>query len=523
VAFFYVNKRLEKNTKSNLKNKFHKNKIKINLKPPIYLLLIIILLWAFLFLGKEDFDIQESFNVLLAKEIKTNIYQSLEQMITFAHQPLHPIVLNILIRLVEFKDWFFILRSLSVIFSILSIYLTYRFTFKIFKNSFISYAATIFLSVQSIFLFYSRRAEPYAILTFLTLLSYYYFWNIFILGSKNKTRIYCLINIVSFFVHYLTLILILSQILAIFLLRRRNLLAVNIFYFLRTVILFAFFIILWYPAIYLSLINNQFAFLDTWSNEAYLSPKSIILVISTIIKLILGLPTIQISILFFIPLLAVIIRLKKENRIFFYIIISLALCVFLYETSALFFLWKNTGRTYFNIRHLVWLIPFISILYGYGLNLVNTSLKLYKKTILGCFFGLILYWNSYLSSKLFLECTNPSYRKALHYVKNQWQNKDLIVWPIGWIDPSIELASEGIFNYRQEKDRIDDITPNGLLKEAKVYERIWVVAPREVYFSVPHVDLEFLNKYISFFKQNFTQHSAWKGNKISVYLFLTHK
>ncbi len=124
---------------------------------------------------------------------------------------------------------------------------------------------------------------------------------------------------------------------------------------------------------------------------------------------------------------------------------------------------------------------------------------------------------------MFLEYTNPSYRSALRHIKSEWKNKDLMVWPIGWMDPSIELNAEGIFKYNRDEDKIDDMTPTGILKEARAYERIWTIVPREAIFGVPHVDPEFLNKYINFLKQKFIIDSIWQDNKISVYLFLTHK
>lgn len=533
---FYINRYLKNKKHDKLEVNYHNYKLFHKDFILLFILTAVFMIWKTTYLEKESLDIMESFNIGLARELQIDISSALNNMISLPRLPLYTLVLNVVMRFIDFKYYNFFLRFLSVLFGIFTAYLSYHFSFRIFNSKFISYTEFIFLNIHGLFSFYSRRAEPYAMFCFLALLSYYYFWRVFISGEEKKIWRYCLVNITCFLVSYLTLVIIFSQLLTIFILRFRfknyNYSSSPTFlYFIKAMIIFNFIIIVWSPVIYLALFSNTFVFDSvfdkSWGNNFYLNQENIFLIIDNIIKLILGLPLLKIVGYFFILLLPFIIfKLRKENISFYILIVSIAFSVFLFEVLYLTGMWCDIGRFYFNIRHFTWLIPFVAIIYGYGVYncIVMERGKLINKLIGYFSFSLILIWNFYLTNRILLNYINPSYKKALCYIEKGFKKNDWVGWPVNWIGCCIKFNSIWTFNYDSSNfGEIDfgDIEPKDLSEKKLFYERIWVIIPWEDYFGVPHLNYQTLEKYINFLNHNLILETLWKGNKIDVYLFST--
>ena len=271
-------------------------------------------------LGLDEFDSMEGVNSMLAKGIiSEHSLAFLSFSIMFAHQPIYALMLNLIIRLSGLEYFGLLLRSISVFWATLTVYLTYKFSFKILKNKYIAYFSATFLCLHSLFYFYARRVEGYSLFCFLALLSYYYFWNEFIIEENNSLWKYVTASIACLMVHYLTLFIILSQLITMVLLKwNKNILASrSMIRFVKALLIFCFTVILVAPVIYLSTVNNEFLFKNNWfrnnwQNNFYLGRNYLPDIISNLTRLILGSPKGEFFIYLYILIFIIIIyKIRK--------------------------------------------------------------------------------------------------------------------------------------------------------------------------------------------------------------------
>lgn len=97
----------------------------------------------------------------------------------------------------------FFLRLVSLIFGILTIYLTYLLMKRLFNEK-VALLSTLFLSTAPFHIYYSQEYRMYSLLTLLVLLSWYFFW-------QKKWLNYILVSILAIFTHYFAFLAILSQ------------------------------------------------------------------------------------------------------------------------------------------------------------------------------------------------------------------------------------------------------------------------------------------------------------------------
>jgi len=525
IALFYINRRLQR---ENLVTAglLRPSDSKLYRKDFIIfcVLTAIFVIWKTMHLGNNSFDLMESLNIRIAQEFQTNIFSLLDNMIVQSRQPLYLFILNIPIRLLNPEHYNFFLRFISAFFGICTAYLTFHFSLKVFNNKLISYLSFTFLNVHSLFSFYSRRAEPYMLFCFLALLSCYYFWQTFISGGERKIWKYCLVSILCFFTHYLTLVVIFSQFLTMLIVKwgnyRLNFNRPILFLsFIKAFAIFNFFIILWSPVMY-SAIFSGFIFQSAWGNSFYLNQESAALIIDRIIKLVWGLPlTGSFGYLLILVYLYIIFKLRDGKPSFYIFVVSILFSALLFGIHSFLCFWYSTSRLYFNVRHFTWVIPFIVMLYSYGIFLLNRSRSLFRKIIGYTCFSIILIWNIYFTNEMTFSLVNPVYKEALCYIKKDFRENDFVGFPADSIDDPVFINSIGVFG--SEAINFDTLPPMDLSKRKSSYKRIWVVVPWEDYFGVPHLNGETLNRYINFLKANLSLESIWRGNKIDVYLFNT--
>lgn len=101
----------------------------------------------------------------------------------------------------------FFLRLVSLIFGILTIYLTYLLTKRLFNEK-VALLSTLFLSTAPFHIYYSQEYRMYSLLTLLVLLSWYFFW-------QKKWLNYILVSILAIFTHYFAFLAILSQLISV--------------------------------------------------------------------------------------------------------------------------------------------------------------------------------------------------------------------------------------------------------------------------------------------------------------------
>ncbi|MBL7130661.1 MAG: glycosyltransferase family 39 protein [Candidatus Omnitrophica bacterium] len=522
-ALFYINKQLKKKKDSLVKTDRYSKKLFTKDLILLLILTVVFLIWKIIHLGSNSFDLMESLNIRIAQEFQINVFSLLDNMIVQSRQPLYLFILNIPIRLLNPEHYSFFLRFISVFFGICTAYLTFHFSLKVFNNKLISYLSFIFLNVHSLFAFYSRRAEPYALFCFLALLSYYYFWQTFISHEEKKIWKYCLVGILCFFTHYFALVVIFSQFLTMLIVKWRNYrlthsLPFSFLHFIKALVIFNFFIILWSPVMY-SAIFSGFIFQDAWGNSFYLNQESAALVIDRIIKLVWGLPlTGSFGYLLILLYLYIILKLRDGKPSFYIFVVSILFSALLFGIHSFLCFWYSTSRLYFNVRHFTWIIPFIVMLYSYGIFLLNRSRSLFRKIIGYTCFSIILIWNIHLTNEMTFGLVNPAYKEALRYIKKDFRENDFVGFPADLIDDPITINAKGIFDSERY---FDSVPPVDLLQRKLSCKRLWIVIPWEDYFGVPHLNGETLNRYINFLKDTLSLKSVWRSNKIDVYLFNT--
>ncbi len=367
----------------------------------LLILAVLFTAWKILFLGKEDINILESANIgFVLQAIRGNYSSLLDFMINSGHQPLYFILSGIIQSL---NNSYLYLRLISVVLSIFTAFIVFYLCLEIFNNKFIAYLAFIFLNLHAAFSFYSRKADTYIIFCCLELLSCYYFWRVFISHREKKIWKYCLVNIVCFFAHYLSLVVIFSQVMTIFMIKwkYRNLITkFKILQFTKSLVIFNFIFILWFPCFYISFFTPA-SFSSAYDNNLYLPKENIFNTLSNIMKLILGLPvTGLLNYSFILLLLFIIFRTRKNREAFFIFISSVFLSAFLFSSCYIYcYYLRYTNRFYFSLRYLLWIVPFMAIFYAYCIDLSRKQKKLYKKISGYIFFSILCLWNFYLTNK----------------------------------------------------------------------------------------------------------------------------
>ena len=513
----YINKKLNKTGFASDEIK-HDGLLKSQLIGPMLFMLTV----AFLFsinLGLDEFDSMEGVNAMIAKWIisKHSLW-FINFMLMFAHQPLYPLILNLLIRLSGWEHFGVLLRSVSVFWGVLVVYLTYRFSAKIINNKLIVYFTAAFLCAHSLFYFYARRGEGYSFFCFFALLSCYYFWDVFIRGKTSKLWKYIIVNIFCFFIHYLTLFIILSQLIAMVLLKwhRYTLPVKSMTRFIKALIIFCFTVILSAPGIWLSILNNEFLFENNWQNNFYLGKGYFLTIVNNVIRLVLGTPQgtpfIYLYLLIFIIIIS---KIRKYNLPFFTLVIGIFLSGIFYEATFLFTPWKAIGKFYPNFRHLVWMAPFTAMVYGYGVYMLSKQTKFRK--FAGCsILAIPLLWNIHQSYDICFKPQTPAYTKVANFIKTKCQKDDFIGRPVSWIDPFVYGEQKYPYNVKR-----GEINTDNFPEIKSKYKRVWALMAHEDYFGVPHYNPESINNWFKLLNQDLSLVKTWHAYKMDVYLFTT--
>lgn len=525
ISFFLllcVNKPLQKYNSN--KELFRVPVLKIEKKDLILLLIIsaAVLFWKSSHLGYEDLDIQESTNIFSAQEIRTNAGGVINSLLIFAHQPLYPLIYSLFTKWFDLGSCVYIVRFISVIFSLLTAWLAYVFSLKILKDRAASFVAFIAVNTSGLLSMYSRRVEVYSIFCFFSLLSFYYFWNVFISREEKRLWKYWAATCACFFLHYLAVVVVFAQLLVILFLtlkKRGN--AGQFLGFLKVLILFSFPFIAFIPPLCVSFLKKPL-FENAYDNLFFLAPKYLGSLCEETIRLTLGLPpcSFYIFLLLMVLYIFVLFKLSKNNFVFFILINSIGIALLSYG-----FFFHLCGLNimrgiFFNIRHFILFVPFAAMILGYGCVLIRKEQNVLMKITLTAFLLWLLCWNVYLTQKINFKPTSPSYRQALHYIRDRFNEKtDIVAYPSAWLIRLFDLYRSDIFAPGKGENKFENFSPEQILKNKDSFKRIWVIIPREYIFSIPHLNSETLDSYINFLKQNFRLKSSWQGKQIFVYLF----
>jgi uncharacterized membrane protein len=184
------------------------NPLEILKKKPTIILITILLLGLFLrvyCLDCESVWLDEGYSILWAKQEPS---ETIEAVSKDVHPPLYYLILHYWIGL--FGDSEFVIRSLSVIFGFLAIYLIYRVGVLLFDRR-TGILAALILSISVFHIHYSQEIRGYSLMVMLTLLSMYFFINLLKARRPTIQIAYILSSTLLIYTHFFGLFVILTQ------------------------------------------------------------------------------------------------------------------------------------------------------------------------------------------------------------------------------------------------------------------------------------------------------------------------
>lgn len=152
----------------------------------------------------------------------SNYGESLQEVAQYSKETFHPPVYFFIMRFWTFLFGLneFSTRFFSLIFSVLFILSVYYFGKRLFNNRYVALTAALFATISPLQVEYGQEARPYALLAFLALWSFYFFWRFIKLKQNKHLFVLFLINIIGLYTHYDFFVVFLAQLVLIVALKR---------------------------------------------------------------------------------------------------------------------------------------------------------------------------------------------------------------------------------------------------------------------------------------------------------------
>jgi len=144
-------------------------------KNKIILLILVLALGLRLIIINQSLWLDESIGALAVRDFSYSEIIS-KLLVVDNHSPLYYLMLKFWSDIWGYSE--FALRSLSVLFSLISIYFTYKTTQLLTKSRYVWYFSAIFLSVSQFYIYYSQEARMYMPAAAFSVMSVYYFLQI---------------------------------------------------------------------------------------------------------------------------------------------------------------------------------------------------------------------------------------------------------------------------------------------------------------------------------------------------------
>lgn len=409
--------------------------------------------------------------------------------------PFYYYCLSVWIKL--FNDSEFCVRLLSVIFSSLSAGVVFLLANKFF-NKITAIIASFFYLSSNFLYFYSHEARAYSLIALLVLVSSYLFLNF----RENNTLKYIIflgiINFLIVYTHYIAgLVLVFEVLLMFFYFDRKQ--KIN---FLYSVLITTLFIFLRFTKKQVLLI---FAF-NSPGSTFWLKKSELSYLQEVLSEFFFGY-----YLLFpflFLIILASVLSYKYKNKasnlpVVYCLIVGLGSIIVVYLVGI--------KTSIFLDRYLIFAVPFIYILIGYGFSFI-------KNKYIGIIFSLLFF--IYFAFKIDYKTPKPmEYKTAVGFIKHIITDDDLIIVKFS--------AVPSLFCYYYEKDylklqkkKLTD-APNILVckswqdlnVDVRKYKRIIIV---DGYENKDFIDKEFDLK-LSQQKKSHAMTEYYKGLKIIFY------
>ncbi|HIP36750.1 MAG TPA: hypothetical protein EYG85_07830, partial [Crocinitomix sp.] len=212
------------------------------------------------FINSFPIDLDEPFSIFHAQKDLSDLFVIFTQE---NNPPLHFILLHFWIKLFGISP--LAVRSLSLIFSIITIPILYQFSKKIVKQPFAILVVFLYIFSTQIH-YHSLEARTYSLLVLLTVAAFNQLFD-FIFNDKANFFQLAVINALLLYTHYLSGYIILTQII-ILLLFKRNYVRKKI---IQAIISYILMTILYTPGIWIFMLRlKHFSSQGTWVPEAKL-------------------------------------------------------------------------------------------------------------------------------------------------------------------------------------------------------------------------------------------------------------
>lgn len=381
-----------------------KKKIKISL---IWIILIIATLLRLINLGAESIWIDEATSLYHAQE---SFMGNIKWVASDTNLPLYNIFLWQWIRLFGISE--IAIRSLSVIFGIMSVFMIYLLGKRLFSKK-IGILSAIFLSISSAHLYYSQEARSYSLFIFLSLLSTYFFYNY--LTEKKGRLFYVITTILMIYTHIFSVFVILIQNLFLIYKQRKRLKQLIEWFILQLIIILSF--LPWLPILLFQVSGIQ--------DNFWITKPDIIFVFKTFLEFSGNIISLIISIVLIYFLVIRLTQLdirEKENLVFLLLLIFLPI--------SLIYIYSRIFTPMYVNRYFLFALPAFFILISFMSSLVK-----HKK--LAKFIVIILIISMLFSSVyvLFIK-SKPDWRKVNDFFKENLEDNDTIfIQPTYQVEP----------------------------------------------------------------------------------------
>ncbi len=185
----------------------------------IWLLIVFILLnilFKTIFVSQESIYGDEPYSIYSSQKSLADLSD------IFLHDqnpPLYFLILHFWMKIVGVSD--LSAKLLSVLFSVLASFILFLFAKKFFNKQTAVTVSLLFL-LSNAQLFYSQEVRPYALIQFLCISSFYFYFNLWKETKKKDLIFLAVINLLLLFSHYLSIFIFVVQFICSFLFLKEN-------------------------------------------------------------------------------------------------------------------------------------------------------------------------------------------------------------------------------------------------------------------------------------------------------------
>ncbi len=318
-----------------------------------------------------------------------------------------------------FGNSMFVVRLLSVVWSIMAILILFLLV-RMLLNTRIALLASLFMATSMLQIEYAQEARIYALFTFLSIASVYFFVKWYKDRSNFHLALYALLAVASFYVNYLTFFIILGCSLFVYSKERWQ----NHNWWLANVVV----ALLSLPL--MPLILTQFVTLNTGLSTTLIN-KGVPVFLAHLGLFLFLLPALVLTIALSVLLSRTILRahILKIDDYFFYLMLLVGIA-YMYVSIKPFilagipFIRVPITNSYFLIRHSFFLVPLWYVYLGYK---VDQYFARGRKYMAVAIVGMVLFFSFFALHQYYVQPTKAQWQEAIQFIEENSQSEKVLV------------------------------------------------------------------------------------------------